>query len=623
MRGATVAFFALALIGCGSGGDGSGTGGCTGNCQAAAPVALAVADVERVIAQAVGEAQARNAPATIAVVDRVGNVLGVFRMVAAATTFTISSGRNVQGGLEGIDVLPSELAAIAKAVTGAYLSSEGNAFSTRTASQIVQENFNPREVGQPSGPLFGVQFSQLSCSDVVRHANTGSIGPKRSPLGLSADPGGLPLYKNGVLVGGVGVIADGLYSIDLDIQNVDVDSDELIAVAASTGFAAPLDRRADRITADGRTLRFTDSDAIVSNPALSALFSAIVGSAGVLVNVPGYGGTPIVAGTSFGSAASGIRAESSASLAALGAHVLVDAANANRFAPRAGTDGLMTAAEATQLLASALDVANRARAQIRRPLRSPAQVTISVVDTQGAIVGLVRTPDAPVFGVDVSVQKARAAAFFSSVNAATLLSALPPAAYLSPPALSPLSNYVAAARTLFVNANAFSDGIAFSARSIGNIARPAFPDGVDFANPGPLSKPIASWSAFNDGLQLDLVYNKLIASLAAGDNGIGCTGISSLANGIQIFPGAVPVYRGNQLIGAIGVSGDGVDQDDMVAFLGVANAASTLNTGLSNAPPGIRADTLVPQGQGTRLRYAQCPQAPFLNSSEQNVCAGL
>ena len=58
----------------------------------------------------------------------VGNVLGVFRMVGAAATFTISSGRNVQGGLEGIDVLPSELAAIAKAVTGAYLSSEGNAF---------------------------------------------------------------------------------------------------------------------------------------------------------------------------------------------------------------------------------------------------------------------------------------------------------------------------------------------------------------------------------------------------------------------------------------------------------------------------------------------------------------
>ena len=39
---------------------------------------LTVADVQDVIARAVAEAQARNAPATIAVVDRVGNVLGVF-----------------------------------------------------------------------------------------------------------------------------------------------------------------------------------------------------------------------------------------------------------------------------------------------------------------------------------------------------------------------------------------------------------------------------------------------------------------------------------------------------------------------------------------------------------------
>ena len=57
------------------------------------------------------------------------------------------------GGLEGlkfpVDAAPvviDDQAAIAKAVTGAYLSSEGNAFSTRTASQIVQEHFNPARV---------------------------------------------------------------------------------------------------------------------------------------------------------------------------------------------------------------------------------------------------------------------------------------------------------------------------------------------------------------------------------------------------------------------------------------------------------------------------------------------
>ncbi len=48
----------------------------------------------------------------------------------------------------------------AKAITAAYLSSEGNAFSTRTASQIVQEHFNPGEFGGPSGPIFGVPLAR-------------------------------------------------------------------------------------------------------------------------------------------------------------------------------------------------------------------------------------------------------------------------------------------------------------------------------------------------------------------------------------------------------------------------------------------------------------------------------
>ena len=122
--------------------------------------------VGQVIAQAVGEAKARKQPATIAVVDRVGNVLGVFRMFGAPLYVTITSGRGVVGGLENV-VVPDTAAAIAKAITGAYLSSNGNAFTTRTANFIVQEHFAPGTKDQPSGPLFGVQFSQLPCSDLA------------------------------------------------------------------------------------------------------------------------------------------------------------------------------------------------------------------------------------------------------------------------------------------------------------------------------------------------------------------------------------------------------------------------------------------------------------------------
>ncbi|NBW90053.1 MAG: hypothetical protein EBR51_09160, partial [Gammaproteobacteria bacterium] len=81
----------------------------------------------------------------------------------------------------------------------------------------------------------------------------------------------------------------------------------------------------------------------------------------------------------------------------------------------------------------------------------------------------------------------------------------------------------------------------------------------------------------------------------------------------------VPIYRNDKFVGAIGVSGDGVDQDDMVAFLGVADAGLA-NAGIGNAPPARRSDQLVPAG--SRLRYVGCPQAPFLDSNEQEACNG-
>jgi hypothetical protein len=62
---------------------------CSGSCAGAASF-LSVSDVQRVLAQAVAEAQARNARATIAVVDRVGNVLAVYRMAGAANMMTIT-----------------------------------------------------------------------------------------------------------------------------------------------------------------------------------------------------------------------------------------------------------------------------------------------------------------------------------------------------------------------------------------------------------------------------------------------------------------------------------------------------------------------------------------------------
>jgi uncharacterized protein GlcG (DUF336 family) len=674
---ASLLALAITLAGCsGSSNTGDTTGtapppastnndsGCTGSCNSATSF-LAVNEVEQVIAQAVAEASARSTPAVIAVVDRVGNVLAVYRMNGAPVTVRIGTDRGVVGGLENLQV-PAELAAIAKAITGAYLSSEGNAFSTRTASQIVQEHFNPGELNAPSGPLFGVQFSQLSCSDIVQRGEVVlGPGPRRSPLGLSADPGGFPLYKAGVPIGGIGVAADPDYTLDPVISDSDRNPDELIATAGTFGFGAPLDRRGDRITADGKTFRFSDVD--FSHLSSSGGTRGNLASAGQMVRVPAYfAGTPR-AGVVFGTPASGLRPDLT-HYPNRDAFVLVDDSGAERFPPRDGTDGsgAISAAEARRIVDEALDIANRARAQIRRPLGTQARVSISVVDSNGVVLALARTRDAPIFGIDVAVQKARTAAFFSGDHAAADLVSRPEVAYfngaLLPSETTPerfnltvvgraeIGDYVTRLRAFTGLPAALGDGaFAFSDRAGGNLARPFYPDGIVSTQSGPLSRPYAQWSPFHDGVQLDLVYNQLAFHVAHYVNQLGlpitlegnafipapseetpipfpdpepgsCTGLQRLPNGVQIFPGSVPIYRGAQLVGAIGVSGDGIDQDDMISFLGLHNAGAALGSGIGNAAPAIRADQLVVAG--ARLRYVQCPQSPFIGSDQQNVCGG-
>jgi uncharacterized protein GlcG (DUF336 family) len=679
---ASLGTLALAVLcaSCSGGGSAVSAGGssvppagteCTGHC-ANAGTFLSAADVEQIISQGVAEAAARHVNATIAVVDRVGNVLGVYRMgspasrtVIIGSEFDAAGNALLHSGLEGLQ-LPQSAgplsalnidgeAAIAKAITGAYLSSEGNAFSSRTASQIIQEHFNPGVAAQPSGPLFGVQFSQLACSDFLsRSSGAPGAGPQPSPLGLAADPGGFPLYKSGTVVGGVGAIADGVYSLDKNITDVAVGADEAIAFAASVSFAAPLDRRADQITVNGVTLRFSNVAAgdLQSNPPSAPGFASLTSLTGTLLTVPGYADGQIHTGLAFGQPNSGIRADGGASFPGQDAYVFVDSANTPRFPPVGGTDGTgaLTQGEVLQLLRSALGVAAQTRAQIRIPVGLTASVTIAVVDSNGANLGMVRSADAPVFGADVSLQKARTAALLSSSAAAAFLEALPDAQYLSTTLSGPVLNavnlgqYVGAAQAFLADPNALTDGmIAYSDRAIGNLSRPFFPDGIDGGPNGPFSKPPGQWSIFSTGLQLDLSINALLqnvlfaAGATATDVSAGCAGVqltsslgftqtlsgaerTKIANGLQIFPGSVPIYRGGALVGAIGVSGDGVDQDDMIAFLGVQRAGVLLNGSIQEAPPARRADTLTPRG--TRLVYVQCPQSPFINSDQESVCSG-
>jgi uncharacterized protein GlcG (DUF336 family) len=525
--------------------------------------------VNRVVAQAAAEAERLGLRAHIAVTDQFGNPLAVFRMTGATCATVIDPFLGTRGqGLEQIAVA-TELVALSKAGSGAFLSSGstavGNAFSTRTASFIVQEHFPPAIDFTAGGPLFGVQFSSLFCTDFKAPA---------LPLGLSGDPGGLPLYKNGVLVGGIGVEGENGYGADLDPVSLDDRDDavreEQAALAGTRGFEVPDLIRANRILADG--IRFT-----YVNVQMPSGTGATLPGVYALGPLDGQRNN-LVAGTAGG----------------------VAGQRDPRFPTRAGRGGL-TAADVETILGQAAQQTTRTRAAIRQPLGSNTRVSITVVDTDGSVLGFFQNQEAPNFGIDVSAQKARTANFFSSAGAGDALRR------------AGLGRYLTDGITL--------DGsVAFTSRAVGFLAQPLYPPGIENTAPGPFSRPQANneWSIFNTGLQLDLVQPSLERIL--GQIPANCTfpatlgsvqiprcaaslptPIPQLPNGITIFPGGAPLYKNGVLVGAIGISGDGVDQDDLIAFAGTQGF---------EAPPERRCDQLVVRG--TRLPFQKFPRHPEL-----------
>jgi len=384
-------------------------------------------------------------------------------------------------------------------------------------------------------------------------------------MGLSADPGGLPIYKDGIAVGGVGIEGDGTYTVDRDPRDSDQPFEELIAASAVRGFEAPASIRGDNILVDGIRLPYSN---VVNPPApTTTAFGSLPGA--VLGAFPIQGAqTSAFVPANVG----GISGE-------------VD----TRFFPFVGGSapaGLnsLNPVEVQAIIAHAAQQANITRAAIRQPLGSNARVTIAVVDAAGNVLGVFRQLDAPVFGFDVSVQKARTAAFFSNSSAGALLGSAGFGAYVNRAAADGLQ----------------LDGtVAFTDRAVGFLHRPFFPDGINNTAAGPFSTEIGEWSPFNVGLQLDLIKTNLLAAI--GGANVPCTTIPSLPNGIQIFPGSLPLYKNGVLVGAIGISGDGVDQDDIISAGG--------GNGFSPAP-AMRSDQVFVRS--VRLPFLKFPRSPNL-----------
>jgi uncharacterized protein GlcG (DUF336 family) len=463
-----------------------------------APAAgLTAGDLATIYAQAEGSAEQLAPGLVIAIVDRDGRALLVR-----------------QAGSEEAPSAAQAAIAVSKAGTAVFLSSGGEALTSRTAGFIIQQHFPPGIENTPPGPLVGVGFSSLAFSDVTSLHN---IDGSRIPgTRLYGSPGGVPIYEDGALVAGIGVTGAGPEVEDGRITGPDVN--EEVALAGQVGYEPPPEILASNIFIGGFALPY-----VSSNPGPSA--PATPDSTGLIAPAPVSWPTAVIGGV----------------LGEVRSPIIAD--------PAHGTisgQARLSASEVMQIISAAAARSLVTRAGIRLPAGQPAEVFIAVVSNPNVagqppvVLGTFRTPDATVFSWDVAVQKARTALFFSS------------------------------------------DTLALSTRAVGFLAQSFYAPGIDGNPPGP----------FN-GLQ-----ERYSAPLINGTGAVN----GNLPDGITIFPGGFPLYRNGVLIGAIGVSGDGVDQDDLISSSGTEGFQPST---------AIRADSFT--YLGVRLPYANFPRAPLLS----------
>jgi uncharacterized protein GlcG (DUF336 family) len=228
--------------------------------------------------------------------------------------------------------------------------------------------------------------------------------------------------------------------------------------------------------------------------------------------------------------------------------------------PNAGSK--LSQSDVAEIISNAVATADITRAVIRLPPGQPARMTIAVADLDGTILGLYRMSDGTVFSTDVAASKARNVVWFSTTGVRDL--------------------------------PGVPTGTAVTNRTVSFGAQPLFPPGINGSGDGPFFQ----------------LYLKDTANPCTQGSDPGAPNTNNMS-GIVFFPGSLPLYRNGVLVGGLGVSGDGVSQDDFVTGGAVDEACGfggPCGVPSFEAPINIRADQVVIRN--VRLPYLKFPRNP-------------
>lgn len=447
---------------------------------------------------------------------------------------------------------------------------------------VFQQRFNIKTADLAAGAQL---FAPVSFGDAQYSGwNTSAL-----PRGIATLPGGVPIYKNGQLVGGIGVFFPGTTGFASE-ENSSLSADYNPNKADRTREAEYI----AFVAAGGSTLAHASFQGPIGNAPALAGFDIPFGRIDVDgITVPIFGPYPGQRGVT--------------ALLDYGQYLGTGNANdgTNVFGPQAGQTvtsgwivnpkssaiGGLSAADVERIILQGIDQANRTRANIRLqatpsglgPGATTAMV-FAVSDTDGTVLGLYRMPDATVFSIGVAVAKSRNTGYYANSG------------LLQPEDM--IKNRE--------GQNSVPSGVAFTNRTFRYAALPFFPSGINSEEPGDFSILLDGQAdehnGLNEGNPLPVSAFESVAGYDSfhpnsnfRDPQVATTGNG---NGVVFFPGSSALYKDTNgdgvpdLVGGLGVSGDGVDQDDVVTNSAIVGF---------QAPDNLRADHYFVDG--VRLPY--------------------